>query len=159
MRHRVKYPFLNIIVLGLLSIQMVYGAFMAGTSAALAAITWPDMNGSFLPEPLCSQPVTLTSMTSDLLSIQFIHRNLAYLITLLVTILYFRTSSWKINKRLSMIRMIPLLLVTSQCILGIITLVSGIHTDYKIYALLHQFIGIILMASLLLTQFMNMKGH
>ncbi|EDM35588.1 cytochrome c oxidase assembly protein (isoform 1) [Pedobacter sp. BAL39] len=159
MRHRVKYPMLNIIVLGFLCIQMVYGAFMAGTNAALAAITWPDMNGSFIPKAVRSRPVNLTSMTSDLLSIQFIHRNLAYLITILVIILYFRTYSWKINKRLSMIRMMPLLLVTSQCMLGIITLVSSIHPDHKIYALLHQSTGIMLMASLLLTQFMNMKRH
>lgn len=157
MRHRIKCPTLNLIILVLLSLQMIYGAFMAGTNAALAAITWPSMNGSFLPASIADQPLSLSGISSDLLSIQFIHRNLAYLLTFLVVLLYIKTSSWKINRQLSMIRMIPLLLVTSQCMLGIVTLVTSIHPDYKIYALLHQFTGMMLMVSLLLTLYLNLK--
>src|ERR1051325_3039431 len=36
-------------IIGLLVIQLIYGAFMAGLKAATAAPTWPDINGSYLP--------------------------------------------------------------------------------------------------------------
>ncbi|HEY0610399.1 MAG TPA: COX15/CtaA family protein, partial [Chitinophaga sp.] len=36
---------LNIWLLVLLTLQLVYGAFMAGLHAAMAASTWPDING------------------------------------------------------------------------------------------------------------------
>src|SRR5690606_20775318 len=31
----------------MLTIQLIYGAFMAGTHAAKSAITWPSINGKF----------------------------------------------------------------------------------------------------------------
>jgi|GEM_PF-5293827 len=47
MRHRLRFTTLNAVLLALLVLQMIYGTFMAGSNAALAAITWPDMNGTF----------------------------------------------------------------------------------------------------------------
>src|SRR5688572_20470390 len=37
-------------ILGLLVIQLIYGAFMAGLHAALAANTWPTINGMWWPD-------------------------------------------------------------------------------------------------------------
>ncbi|RYG52193.1 MAG: heme A synthase, partial [Chitinophagaceae bacterium] len=37
-------------LIGILTIQLVYGAFMAGLKAATAAPTWPDINGVWWPE-------------------------------------------------------------------------------------------------------------
>lgn len=156
MRHRMRFTTLNAVLLALLVLQMIYGAFMAGSSAALAAITWPDMNGTFLP----NQGITglsSNSLSGNLLNIQFIHRNLAYLIFLLTLVLYWRNRSWKINPSLSLIRAIPLILVFIQCILGVSTLLHGLEKSYRIYALLHQFTGILLLVSLLLMLFLNLK--
>lgn len=157
MRHRLRFRVLNIVVLILVSLQMIYGAFMAGTSAALAAMTWPDMNGAFLPDQ-GNHGLDLFSLTANPLNIQFVHRNLAYLILFLILVLYLRSKTWSINNTLSWIRAAPLLIVVIQCILGITTLVHGLHSQYKTYALLHQFVGVALLTSLLLTLYVNLKS-
>ncbi|TKC54804.1 heme A synthase [Pedobacter hiemivivus] len=157
MRHRLRFPKLNILILILVTLQMIYGAFMAGTNAALAAITWPDMNGFAIPPQISFQKMNLIRMTNDLLTIQFIHRTLAYVICILVLTLYIKSSTWKINSTLSFIRLSPLLLVVTQCIIGITTILNSINGHYKSFALLHQFTGILLLISLLLFLFLNLK--
>lgn len=159
MRHRLRFTKLNLLIVVLLAIQMIYGAFMAGTSAALAAVSWPDMNGVFIPSEIHIQKVSLRTITNDLLTIQFIHRMLAYLICILVIILYIRSSTWKINKTLSFIRLSSLFLVILQCIIGITTILNSVTSHYKSYALLHQFTGILLLITLLLSLFLNLKKN
>ncbi len=61
-----------------LLLQVVYGAFMAGTRAGWLFSSFPDMNGAFLPGPF----LTDASLVHDLLSnpsvIHWLHRTLAY---------------------------------------------------------------------------------
>lgn len=159
MRHRLRFSTLNIAILGVLFIQLFYGAFMAGTHAALAAPTWPDINGFIIPPDLHNQPTTLTYLTGNLLAIQFIHRSLAYVICLLVLILYLKSASWKINALLSYIRLFPLLLVGIQVISGIIALLKSVGPHYANFALFHQFTGVLLTVSLLLLLFLNLKKN
>lgn len=40
---------LNIWLLVLITLQLIYAAFMAGLHAAFAAVTLPDMNGQWIP--------------------------------------------------------------------------------------------------------------
>src|SRR5690606_15980702 len=37
-------------IIGLLTIQLIYGAFMAGLKAGVFAPTWPDINGQIIPQ-------------------------------------------------------------------------------------------------------------
>ncbi|MCX2453060.1 COX15/CtaA family protein [Pedobacter sp. PLR] len=157
MRHRLQFSTLNISILLLLFIQLIYGAMMAGSHAALAAPTWPDMNGSVVPPNISGHLFSLHQLTENLLTIQFVHRLLAYTICILVFLLYIRTSSWKINIYLSYIRITPVLLVLIQIITGITALLHSINGDYKTYALIHQFTGMLLTVSLLLLLFLNQK--
>ncbi|NQX43673.1 cytochrome c oxidase assembly protein subunit 15 [Pedobacter steynii] len=159
MRHRLRFSKLNIAILAVLFMQLIYGAFMAGTHAALAAPTWPDMNGFVIPTELQNHPNTLSYLTGNLLAIQFIHRSLAYVICLLVLVLYLRSVSWKINSLLSYIRLFPLLLVGIQVISGIMALLKSIGPHYSAFALFHQFTGILLTVSLLLLLFLNLKKN
>lgn len=159
MRHRLRFTKLNIIILILLTLQMIYGAFMAGTNAALTAISWPDMNGCVIPPEIFTQKMNLTTIANHLLTIQFIHRTLAYLICIAVITLYVKSSTWKINKTLSIIRHTPVILVCLQCIIGVITLLNSTTLHYKNYALLHQFTGMLLLISLLLFLFLNLKRN
>jgi cytochrome c oxidase assembly protein subunit 15 len=159
MRHRLRFSKLNIAILGVLFIQLIYGAFMAGTRAALAAPTWPDMNGFIIPQAFYHQPITLSYLTGNLLAIQFIHRSLAYVVCLLVLVLYLRSVSWKINALLSYIRLFPLLLVGIQVISGIMALMKSIGPYYTAFALFHQSTGILLTVSLLLLLFLNLKKN
>src|SRR3954447_7097614 len=43
-----------VVITALVSIQLVFGAFMAGLKAAPAAATWPDINGTIIPEGIFS---------------------------------------------------------------------------------------------------------
>jgi len=135
-----------LISLGLILLQLVFGALMAGSKAALAAPTWPDMNGFIIPSPL-----------SYLLWIQLIHRTLAYLIIIAVFITYKRTTVWKKDHRLVRIRILPLILVLFQVILGIMTLLNILNTNYRYYALFHQGMGIALLIVILLFTYSSGK--
>jgi cytochrome c oxidase assembly protein subunit 15 len=71
----------------LLLLQLVYGAFMAGTRAGYLAATFPDINGRYAPQSF----FTSGSLTRDLLdnpaSIHYLHRALAFAILAYVTVL------------------------------------------------------------------------
>lgn len=138
------------ITLSLLMIQLFAGALMAGSKAALAAPTWPDINGHFIPPALYKSG----SNTADtyLLAVQFAHRSLAYLLCLLVLILFKKSSLWKrkTHRRLYLIRLIPLLLICLQTALGILTLLNSNLRGYRYYAIVHQGTGLLLLISLLL---------
>ncbi|WP_316819382.1 COX15/CtaA family protein [Pedobacter gandavensis] len=157
MKHRLQFPKLNIAILVLLFIQLIYGAMMAGTHAALAAPTWPDMNGTIVPPNVLEKIFSLHQLTENLLVIQVVHRFLAYTICLLILMLYVRTSSWKINKDLAYIRIAPVLLVLIQIISGVTALLHSLNNAYKSYALFHQGVGMLLSISLLLLLFLNRK--
>lgn len=159
MRHRLRFSKLNILILCLLFIQLIYGAFMAGTRAALAAPTWPDINGFIIPPGFHRQSITPQYLTGDLLAIQFIHRSLAYLICLLVLGLYLKSSSWKINSLLAYVRLFPLLLVGIQISSGVMALLKSIEPHHAAFSLFHQFTGILLTLSLFLMLFLNLKKN
>lgn len=112
-------------ILGLLVLQLIYGAFMAGLKAATMAPTWPDINGHFLPEPVAQFAGRSYSGISILfdqpLVIHFIHRNLAYIITLLVLMWTIRAAKQSGTSLFKSWRNWPLLLVLLQVILGIFT--------------------------------------
>src|SRR5690606_404317 len=81
---------LALTIAGLIMIQFVYGAFMAGLKAGAFAPTWPDINGSFLPENINELNGVEISFGSSLinhpLAIHFVHRMLAYIIAALVMV-------------------------------------------------------------------------
>ena len=65
-------------VLVLLSIQVIYGAFMAGTRAGYMYQTFPLMNGVFFPESALRMPSFFENFVNNLDMIQFIHRTLGW---------------------------------------------------------------------------------
>jgi len=137
-----------------LVLQLIYGAFMAGLKAASAAPTWPTINGMWIPENVHSfggrEFAGLSFLTDDPLMVHFIHRNLAYIIFILILIW-----SWKAIKVLAAglfkkARWMPLLIVSAQVLLGIITVLNA--TDPKLLLWLgiaHQFIAMILLLSMI----------
>jgi len=133
------------IIFCLILLQMCYGALMAGSKAALAAPTWPDMNGFLIPPAM----IHGDPASSYLLTVQFIHRLLAVLIALLICILYYRSSSWQTFPLLAYARKFSLALICTQVILGILTLLNSFNSSYQTFALLHQSTGILLLITLL----------
>ncbi|PSL35631.1 COX15/CtaA family protein [Chitinophaga ginsengisoli] len=146
---------LNGWLLGILTLQLIFGAFMAGLHAALVANTWPDINGMWWPVGMFTQGNLLTDITHNAITIQFIHRGLAYLITILVVIWWWKTSEAPEHSLLHRIRYVPLLLVLLQVMLGVLTLLGSQVRIPILQAILHQGVGMLLLLSLVWTLYLS----
>lgn len=136
----------------LLVLQLIYGAFMAGLKAATAAPTWPSMNGSWLPGDTGSFGTRKFSGLSFLfdhpLVIHFIHRNLAYIITLLVAVWTWRAFRIRGSRLFHQTRIWPLLLVLMQVVLGVLTVIYSIDSRTFLWlGVAHQFMAMLLLLS------------
>jgi len=146
---------LNIWLLALLTLQLIYGAFMAGLHAALAASTWPDINGMWWPAGIFRQGGFFADIVHNQITIQFIHRGLAYLISILVAIWWWKAAKTPVFSRLHRIRYLPLLLVLLQVLLGVLTVMSSQVKIPMLLAILHQFTGMLLLLALVWTLFLS----
>lgn len=139
----------------LLVIQLMYGAFMAGLRAASFAPTWPDMNGQFLPVSLYSQGErefgSISFLADNPLVVHFIHRNLAYIITVLIIIWWWKARKINGSRLFNVTRSIPLVLVLLQVVLGIFTVLNPFHAKLFLWlGVSHQFVAMLLLLSLIL---------
>lgn len=143
----------SVFVLALLTLQLIYGAFMAGTRAAKSAITWPSINGSFLPKSLFSEGSFINDLVNNLLTIQWIHRNLAYLLALLIIVLTLQLFRQPRATVLFRMRWWPLTLVVIQITLGILALVNYLNSYQLTFSIIHQLFGILLLLCITLVYF------
>ena len=133
-------------VLLLLVVQLVFGAFMAGLKAANFATTWPLINGEFIPSSLSND--TWINFTHDPLAVHFIHRNLAYLLALLILIWYRKAKSITEGKYFNRVKTLPLILVFVQIVLGILTVLYANNSTALLWlGVAHQFTGMMLLLS------------
>lgn len=142
-----------IFITGLLIVQLIYGAFMAGLKAATIAPTWPGMNGGWLPATVYSQGNRkfpgLSFLTDNPLVVQFIHRNLAYLVTILIMVWWTKARKYEGSTLFKKIRLIPLLVVLLQVVLGVLTVLNPLNQKLFLWlAVAHQFFAMFLLLSL-----------
>lgn len=136
-------------------IQLIFGALMAGHKAATAAPTWPDINGTFLPDRLFSTRPWLINFIENKITIHFIHRNLAYLLFILTMILTVQLYKLKNTGRIfNNFKAIPFLLILLQVILGVSSLVFSPEIQpnrwgaFEWMAQLHQVTGMLFALSM-----------
>jgi len=139
-------------LIGLLTLQLIYGAFMAGLKAATTAPTWPDINGVWWPDNIHSFGDHHFSGISFLfdhpLVIHFIHRNLAYVITVLLCIWTWKAFKEKGTTIFQKTRTLPLFIIFLQVILGVLTVLHSINANnYLCLAVAHQFVAMVLLLS------------
>jgi cytochrome c oxidase assembly protein subunit 15 len=162
--HRPVAPRLHtftLITIGLLGLQLIYGAFMAGLKAASVAPTWPTMNGIWIPEQIHSYGGRIyqgiAAYTSHPVAVQFIHRSLAYLLCIVI-LLWTRsarqTAMASGSPRLRRWYAWPLILVGVQLVLGILTVLHGaspVTSRFGVFEALaqaHQLVAMCLLVSL-----------
>ena len=129
----------------LLFLQLIIGAFVSGMDAGKIYNTWPLMGSSYFPDDSVINDLFNLRVFDDQSLVQFIHRNLAYLIVILYFyMLYFVLKNGNINLR------IPILIIgislLFQIVLGVLTILSGVK---MIYASLHQINSILIILSTL----------
>ena len=118
----------------LLFLQLIIGAFVSGMDAGNVYNTWPLMGTSYFPDDSRILEFLNISVFNNPSIVQFIHRNLAYLIVIIYVYLLFQ-----VIKENNKIFIKPILLIglslLLQVILGVMTLLSGVKITY---ASLHQ---------------------
>ena len=115
--------------------------------------SWPLMGSSYFPDDNEFINLFTVSVFSDPSLVQFIHRNLAYLIFIYYLFIFIKIYKSKIFKLLFAINLLGFILVL-QIFLGILTLVYGAHI---IIASLHQINSIFLVRSSVYFLFLNKK--
>ncbi len=125
-----------ILVLG----QIILGAFVSGLDAGMIYQTWPKMNNSYFPDDIDLNNFNLILSFNQQSYVQFLHRNLAYFITLIAIILglklYFINKSKYFKNYL-----IVLIILFIQILLGVFTLISGLNLYLASF---HQITSILL---------------
>ena len=145
---------MTLIILVLLGVQLIYGGLMAGHKAATVAPTWPTINGMWVPDNLWKDHPVLLNLIDNTITVHFIHRNLAYLVTILIIILYAKMTRVQVSPMVKRWQRLPLILVVIQVMLGILSVLTspGIIPNhwgnFEWMAQLHQLVAMFLLLSI-----------
>ncbi len=120
------------VLAGLILLQVVLGALVAGLKAGLAYNTWPLMDGRLVPEGLGTLDPWYLNLTENITSVQFNHRMAAYAIVLVAS-----AHAWALWRRrmLDTSAVVLVIAVLGQVGLGVATLLA--HAPLGL-ALVHQ---------------------
>lgn len=136
----------------ILSVQLLYGGFMAGLKAAIYAPTWPLIHGQFIPDTLSTK-----SFVDEPLNVHFIHRTLAYILFILIVWGYFKIRKLAKEQNAQLLgktALLPAIFVFIQVLLGIFTVLQSLKAPigkfgtFGTLAELHQIVAILLLLSL-----------
>lgn len=142
-------------------VQFFFGALMSGYKAAVAAPTWPDMNGTFFPGQIAGSGI---SVLNNMLAIQFIHRTIAYAIFILVAVKFFYEYRLQSNSLFNRVKWGGYILVLLQISLGIFTVLSSIKivpnvwSIFETLALIHQFTGMLFLLAMVFSFYLLKSG-
>ena len=152
-----KLPFgLPLFFVFLILIQISFGAFVSGLDAGKVYQTWPLMNENYFPDDSkFSELLTLESLERPSL-VQFVHRNIAYLITLIFALILFNIYKKNCYKYLRKVSLLVFGALLFQIFLGVLTVVSGAQI---FIASMHQIGSIFLITSSLALMFLNSKAN
>ena len=151
--HKTIGIIIPLIFLILIFTQISIGAFVSGMDAGKIYNSWPLMGNSYFPDDNKFVNLFKLSALSDPSLVQFIHRNLAYFITLFYTFILFKIYKKKLNELYKTINVLGFFILL-QVILGIFTLLYGA----QIYiASMHQISSIFLVSSSIYFLFINTK--
>ena len=135
--------------------QIVIGAFVSGMDAGKIYNSWPLMGSTYFPNDNNVENLFKLSAFSDPSLVQFIHRNLAYLIGLFYVFILFKVYKNKIIKLYKPVNILGFFIIL-QIILGIFTVVLGA----QIYiAAVHQVSSIFLVTSSIYFFFINKRPN
>ena len=135
--------------------QITIGALVSGMDAGQIYNSWPLMGSSFFPADNEIINIFKLSAFSDPSLVQFMHRNLAYIILIFYLIILFKIYKKKLINLYFAINLVGLLLLI-QIILGIFTLLYGAQI---LIASMHQISSIFLVSSSVYLLYLNSKSN
>ena len=139
---KLKY-YIPLFFLILIFCQITIGAFVSGMDAGQIYNTWPLMGSTYFPDDNNILNIFKFSAFNDPSLVQFMHRNLAYLILVFYLVIFIKIYRNKLKNLYLAINIIGIFTFI-QILLGIFTLIYGA----QIYlASMHQISSIFLVSS------------
>lgn len=139
-KNRVLFTVLFLLVFA----QIAVGSLVAGSKAALICTTWPSMNGAYYPSSIEFSIKDNYEFSVKLL-LQFIHRNIAYVILFYILFIFFKTKNVSAQYQFHRTRWLLLGMVLLQVLLGILTLIYSQGKVPVTLGVLHQLGAFILL--------------
>ena len=151
--HKNINPIIPFMFLVLIFAQIAIGAFVSGMDAGKIYNSWPLMGETYFPNDNNLHNLFEISVFSDPSLVQFIHRNLAYLIGIIYLLIFYKIYKDKFNGLYKAINILGFFIIL-QIILGVITIINGA----QIYiASMHQISSIFLISSCVYFLYINTK--
>tara|TARA_B100000902_G_scaffold288123_1_gene274294 strand:+ start:12 stop:953 length:942 start_codon:yes stop_codon:yes gene_type:complete len=148
-------PIIPLIFLILVFLQILIGAFVSGMDAGKIYNSWPFMGNTYFPDDNRFINLFKLSAFSDPSLVQFIHRNLAYLIGFSYLLIFYKIYKEKISDLYRCINILGTFIIL-QIILGILTIIYGA----QIYiASMHQISSIFLVSTSVYFLFINTTSN
>ncbi len=143
--------FIPLLFLFLIFCQITIGAFVSGMDAGKIYNSWPLMGTSYFPNDNDFLNLFTLNAFSDPSLVQFMHRNLAYLILFFYLFILIKVYKNKLTNLFDIVNYIGLFLLL-QIILGIFTLLYGAQITL---ASMHQISSIFLVSFSIYFLFLN----
>ena len=144
-----------IIFMLIIFLQICIGAFVSGMDAGKIYNSWPLMGSGFFPDDNSIQNLFYLSAFNDPSLVQFMHRNLAYLIFLFYIFIFIKVYQNRLSGLFIAINVAGFLLIL-QIILGILTLLFGAQI---VVSSMHQISSILLVSSSIYFLYLNNKSN
>ena len=145
--------FIPLLFLILVFLQILIGAFVSGMDAGKIYNSWPLMGNSYFPDDNNINNLFEVTALSDPSLVQFIHRNLAYLIGIFYVLIFYKIYRNKMYDLYKSINYLGIFIIL-QIILGIFTVLYGA----QIYiASMHQISSIFLVSASIYFFYINTK--
>jgi cytochrome c oxidase assembly protein subunit 15 len=133
-------------LLALVMLQITYGAFTAGLHAGRIANTFPTMDGEWIPSGINSMSPSYLNFFENLLTVQFIHRTIAYTIVIFIISLWLKVRKGTYSSAQKKAMNVCVVAVSVQLLLGIFTLLFHVPVTL---ATLHLVGGFFLYSSVI----------
>jgi cytochrome c oxidase assembly protein subunit 15 len=142
-RNASQFRFWVLAFAGLLFVQMLLGAFVAGLDAGQAFSTWPTYAGAWIPSGLYDLSPWWINHFENHALVHFQHRTMGYVVAVMAVWLYVSIRNIGPDKPLNLAGIHVAVLTVFQIALGIFTVVSGVALPL---AALHQIVALALFA-------------
>lgn len=136
-----------VIFAGLVLLQIVYGAFVAGLKAGFIYTTFPLMDGYLFPPGLDALPSFFQNVTENLTTVQFIHRALGWIIFLGITGYWFKNRKFSVSETNAI--HFAFASVVLQFTLGILTILN-FYKDPVFWGVIHQSGALLLFTAMII---------
>ena len=146
---------LPIIFLLLIFLQISIGAFVSGMDAGKIYNSWPLMGFSYFPDDNSIINLFKLEAFNDPSLVQFMHRNLAYLIFIFYLLILFIVYKNNLFNLFKTVKIIGFILI-AQIVLGVLTLLSGAQ---MIVSSMHQICSIFLVSSSIYLVYLNLNTN